>query len=100
MSLVGREPERPVAEPDDPPVAIAAHAVEVRLMAESRDRFIPVVKPTGHPRVHLVWLYTVLPEPGVDKPRSSIEKPSAEESGQLARGNAETHVSRHGDPLA
>lgn len=100
VSLVTTEQDRPVAERDDPQVAPVAHAVEVRLMAESRDRFIPVVKPTGLPRVHLVWLYTALPKPDGEKPRSAIEKPSKDDSGQLAHRNPEAGVSRDGDTLA
>ena len=78
---------------------LGAHEFEVRLTAESRGRLIPVVKPTDHPRVHLVWLYTAQLKPGGEKPRSSNEAPSAEASRHLARRNSGAGVARDGDPL-
>lgn len=92
-------PKPPVAEGEGPAIAIPVYEVEVRLAADSRERFIPVVKPTDHPRVHLIWLHTALSKPGGDKPQSSNEKLSASESEQLVHRNAGSGSSRGRDPF-
>lgn len=100
MSLVMKERDRPGDNSVDSAVALVAHEFEVRLTAGSRERLIPVVKPTDHPRVHLVWLYTAQSARSEGKPQSSNQEQSANETGQLAHRNSEVGLGRDGDPHA
>ncbi len=90
-------PNRPVAEGEGPGVAIPVYEVEVRLAADSRERLIAEMKPTDHPRVHLIWLHTALSKPGGGRPQSSNEEPSGGELGQFVHRNAESGSSRDRD---